>query len=98
MGVTITNLQSFGPLTIPLLAGGTVRIPPGERSREVGDVEASANTLLATLIARGIVAVIEVVEPASTDATEKTTRTKGPGKQSSEGDTKTARKSSSTDE
>ncbi|GAA2623948.1 hypothetical protein [Paractinoplanes durhamensis] len=64
MPVTITNLQSAGPLHVPLASGRTLRLSPGQTSAEIPDVEVDDNDAVERLRNGGLVEVAEVRKSA----------------------------------
>jgi hypothetical protein len=57
MPVTITNLQSSGPLYVRLTSGRTLRLSPGQRSEAIADVEVQDNDQVGRLMGGGLVEV-----------------------------------------
>ena len=57
MPVTLTNLQTSGPVHVPLASGVNVRLSPGATSQELPDVEVEGNAKIEKLLARGVIEV-----------------------------------------
>ena len=60
MTVTIKNLLVSGPITIPLTSGRSLRLSPGEESRELPDIEATGNAKVDKLRGRRVLSLIHI--------------------------------------
>lgn len=59
MGVRITSLVSSGPLWIALTSGEQLRLAPGQTSEERPDVDVQDNSVVDSLVERGMIEVAQ---------------------------------------
>lgn len=57
MAIRIKSLLVSGPVVVPLNSGVTVRLSPGQSSRELDDVEVAENPKVDKLAGRGVIEV-----------------------------------------
>jgi hypothetical protein len=72
MAVRIRSLVSSGPLLVPLVRGGTLRLSPGRVSGELDDVEVLDNAKVEKLRAMRLIDVEPVEEEKPRRAAKRT--------------------------